>query len=130
MVKIRGALYSNEARGWLGRDHYLRTGANPNPYPIGLHFSNRYHSIYYSSMGWCYQVRRTWHGLQQIAMRPPTHADANTVPQQAQRAKFLNGVAAWNALPQAEKDDYNERAVGKAKTGYQLFMSDYLKGKV
>lgn len=46
--------------------------------------------------------------------------------QQAQRAKYADGVAAWQALTQEQKDVYNERAKRKDFFGYHLFLREYL----
>ena len=129
MVKIRGALYSNEARGWLGKHQYARFGVVVNPYPIGLHFKNRYHSFYYSPRGWCYQVRRTWHGLQPVAERPPIPSNPQTVPQQANRAKFAQAVAAWQAKTGLEKGIWNSYNFPRHMSGYNKFIHYYLLDK-
>lgn len=53
-------------------------------------------------------------------------ANPRTVPQQARRTAYANGVSAWQALTQPEKDIYNEQAKGKNLSGYNIFMQDWL----
>lgn len=49
-----------------------------------------------------------------------------TPEQQAWRAVFAAGHAAWTALTEEEKVKYNKRAVRRKYTGFNLFMSEYL----
>ena len=49
-----------------------------------------------------------------------------TVPQQANRQKMADAVAAWQLLTNEQKQVYNKRAVGKKLFGYQLFLKEYL----
>ena len=46
--------------------------------------------------------------------------------QQAQRQKYANGVVAWQALTEEEKEIYNKRAKHKKYSGYHLFLKEYL----
>jgi len=130
MVKLTSALSSRTARGWLGKDQYARLGVVKHPYPIGPHFKYPYHAFYYSFLGWCYQVRPTWHGLQQIAMRPPVPANPQTPAQQANRAKFANAISSWQTLPPSEKDAYIAQAGSLRLSGFNLFVSRYMLGKI
>lgn len=50
-----------------------------------------------------------------------------TVPQQARRQVYADGVAAWQALTYPEKQVYNTRAKGRKLSGYNLFMQEYLR---
>ena len=50
-----------------------------------------------------------------------------TVPQQARRAVYAAGVAAWQALTDPQKEVYNQRAKGRPYSGYNLFMQEYLR---
>lgn len=50
-----------------------------------------------------------------------------TEAQQANRQKYANGVSAWQGLTDEQKDVYNEKAKGKRMSGYNLFLSEYLK---
>jgi len=60
--------------------------------------------------------------------REPYYITRNprTVPQQANRTKFADAVAAWQALTPDEKNVYNERAKRKHLPGYNLFLREYL----
>jgi hypothetical protein len=60
--------------------------------------------------------------------REPYYITKNprTVPQQAQRSKFADAVAGWQALTAEEKEVYNIRARGKHLSGYNLFLKEYL----
>lgn len=126
MVKIFVPGYSKRLRGWLGKDFYARTGVVENPYPLGVQPSNLASGMYYNRLGWCYQVRRTWHGMQNVAMRPPLGHNPNTPAQQAQREKFAKAVAAWQALSEAEKDHWRSLIYPNDQSGYNKFLSDYL----
>lgn len=50
-----------------------------------------------------------------------------TALQLTQRALYSAGVLAWNVLSQNNKDDFAIRALPKHLTGFNLFMSEYLK---
>jgi len=129
MVKIRMPLKSVRARGWFGRSFYATHGVVTNPYPIGrygLPFNN---SHYYSHIGWVYQVRRTWHGLQNVAARPSISEPPNTPAQLATKAALTAGAAVWSGMGDSLKDVYRRKASGKKYGGYNLFLSHYLTGK-
>ena len=46
--------------------------------------------------------------------------------QQANRQKYADSVAAWKALTNDEKNQYNIRAKGKRMSGYNLFQKEYM----
>ena len=46
--------------------------------------------------------------------------------QQQGRGRFADAVKGWRALGEAEKNDWKRRAGRKKRTGYNLFISDYL----
>ena len=52
--------------------------------------------------------------------------DPRTRQQLKQRNRFRTGVAAWKKLPEAKKQEYRSRAEFQHRTGFQLFMSEYL----
>lgn len=54
----------------------------------------------------------------------PTNPQTET--QQAWRSIFANGHIAWRALTNSEKDVYRLRAKYQRKTGFNIFMSEYL----
>lgn len=51
-----------------------------------------------------------------------------TEPQVKCRGNFGGGVKAWQVLPDGEKNIYRARAKRKKRSGYNLFMSEYLRG--
>lgn len=58
-------------------------------------------------------------------MRP---RNPKTPLQEGTRKGFQAAVAAWKALPEAEKDAYRKRAAREGRTGYHLFLSTFLQG--
>jgi len=61
--------------------------------------------------------------------REPYYFPSNprTPSQQANRQKFANAVHAWQSLTEEQKKVYNERAKGKNLSGYNLFISEYMR---
>ncbi len=55
-------------------------------------------------------------------------ANPRTEPQVKCRGNFSGSVKAWQVLPEEEKNLYRVRAKRKRKSGYNLFMSEYLRG--
>jgi len=51
----------------------------------------------------------------------------HTVPQDANRTKFASAVLAWQSLSEAEKAEYNRKAIGRHMAGNNLFISRYMK---
>ena len=49
-----------------------------------------------------------------------------TPAQTLRRERFADAVTAWQLLPIGEKVDYGRRASKQARTGYNLFISEYL----
>jgi len=49
-----------------------------------------------------------------------------SIPQQANRQKYADGVLAWQNLTEPEKIAYNKSAIGKRMSGYNLFLKQYL----
>lgn len=60
--------------------------------------------------------------------REPYYVPYNprTVPQQTNRQKMTDAVAAWQLLTDLEKAVYNKRSIGKGMSGYNLFLREYL----
>ncbi len=52
---------------------------------------------------------------------------SNTPAQQNIRGQFTMGHEAWAMLTEGQKDVYRERAKALQLTGYNVFMSDYIK---
>ncbi len=55
-------------------------------------------------------------------------ANPRTEPQVKCRGNFGGSVKAWQVLPEEEKSVYRIRAKRKKRSGYNLFMSEYLRG--
>jgi len=74
-----------------------------------------------------YRTESTSKGLR--CYREPYYITRNprTVAQQAWRKVFGDAVRAWRDLTSEEKELYNKRAKRKNMSGYNLFISDYLK---
>ena len=51
-----------------------------------------------------------------------------TAEQQENRKTFANAVKLWQSMTPGEKDAYNIMAQGKPFSGYNLFISLYMKG--
>ena len=152
MVRIDGPLLSLTARGWLGRTNYHNWGFVYNPYPIGL--LNRrtiyclrgnppiwqtYHitafgprpyplfiAQYYSNLGWCYQMRRTWHGIGWAAIRPPIGPNPRTQFQQQGRVYFGYGMGFWQSMPYFVRGFYNYLKNPRWMSGMNRFLHYYL----
>ncbi|KKL54954.1 hypothetical protein LCGC14_2260250 [marine sediment metagenome] len=60
--------------------------------------------------------------------REPYYCPYNprTVPQQTNRQKMTDAVAAWQLLTDLQKAVYNKRSIGKRMSGYNLFLKQYL----
>jgi len=54
-------------------------------------------------------------------------SNPRTEEQQANRQKIADGVLTWKNLTEEEKSVYNKEAIGKRMSGYNLFLSEYLK---
>ena len=141
MIKVGGPLLSLTARGWFGRYFYKTHGVVHQPYPIALlgkiRFPYRmpawglrpYHSFisqYYSRLGWCYQMRRTWHGIVWSAIRPPISAQPKSTAQEAWKNVFADAVLAWQGLTLSQKKIYNVYKYPIHASGYNRFLREYL----
>lgn len=65
-------------------------------------------------------------GLRHISMKFYRPTNPQTIPQQALRGTFADGVANWQGLTTLEKVEYNNRAKGKKMSGYNLFLREYM----
>lgn len=61
-----------------------------------------------------------------ILMKTYHPTNPQTVPQQANRAKYAAGVLAWQALTVEEKTAYTKPAAKIGLAGYHFFMKKYL----
>lgn len=94
---------------------------------FGLHPYPAFISQYYSPMGWCYQRRRTWHGITWSPMKPPVSVQPNTGFQHAWKGIFHEGMYRLSLLTDAQKLVYNNYTYPKAASGANRFMSEFLK---
>jgi len=129
MVKVTGPLFSHSAGGWLGKYTYARTGLVANPYPIALINPYLNTGMYYSRIGWCYQRKRTWHGIIYSAMKPPISAQPKTPAQEANKAKFALAVLSWQGMNQTTKDYYHKLRYPVHASGYNRFIHYYMLDK-
>jgi hypothetical protein len=142
MVKIGGPLLSLEAHGWLGHDQYKVRGVVSNPYPIGLTqginipyriaaFGLRpypqFISQYYNPLGWCYQRRRTWHGIVYSAISPPLSKNRQSSKQAGRQWLFKSAVEKWQSFSQFEKDVYNRWRYPARASGYNRFIRWFMR---
>jgi hypothetical protein len=149
---MKGGLMSIEIHGWLGNYAYKIRGVNPNPYPIGLlgfiripysNWAKNIHgpyripafglrpypafiSQYYSHLGWCYQRRRTWHGIIYTPIHPPISAHINTALRAPQKLRFAAAVAAWQILSGPEKAYWEAQRYPVHASGYNRFIRNYI----
>ena len=56
--------------------------------------------------------------------------DPKTPKQMEQRRKYTRAVEAWKELSDSEKQVYNNRAKNLNMSGYNLFISEFTKGKL
>ena len=65
----------------------------------------------------------------QYARKVGRYRNPKTPAQQKQRGKYMPGVEAWRKLSEGEKDQYRKKAEKLPMTGYNLFVSKYLREK-
>jgi hypothetical protein len=56
-----------------------------------------------------------------------TPRDPKTTAQIDKRRRFQAAVAAWRALPEADKAVLRKRAAREGRTGYHLFLAEFLQ---
>lgn len=92
----------------------------------------------YGEVWGVYQNRREragkWHWYNGIFgktktcfMKPCWPANPQYAEQQAWRAVFAAAIAAWQALTEEQKQEYNNRMKKRNRTGYHFYISEYLK---
>ena len=74
-----------------------------------------------------YQQRHCSDGLRTVKMRFywPHYSQSEAIV--ASRNKFAAAIAAWQLLTTEQKAVYNRRAIGKHKSGYNIYISEYMK---
>ena len=73
-----------------------------------------------------YQIRTRYGRRVQSLEKYYVPTNPQTVPQQANRAKFTSAVTAWQNLTSTQKEVYNKQAKYKSLSGYNLYISLYL----
>jgi len=61
--------------------------------------------------------------------RKSDHKDAKSAAQKTQRALFDAAVDSWQALDELAREAWRWFAKGKAMSGFNLYLSHYLRGK-
>jgi hypothetical protein len=74
-----------------------------------------------------YKRRRTKYGIETIKMHFYRPSGTPNAEQIAQRAKMRTAVAAWLSLSADQKKAYNKLARNYPFSGYNLFLSRYMK---
>lgn len=85
------------------------------------------HYAHIAFLSGIYQVRTRYGHRTQTRMRYYQAANPQHANQQIWRAVFADAVVAWQALTSAEKKVYNIKSYGSHKSGYNVFLGEYLK---
>jgi hypothetical protein len=72
-------------------------------------------------------IAETWNGINYVKSYAVPR-NPRTPRQQRGRVRFADAVAAWQALPEAEKEAYKGSAVGMS--GYNAFLSRFMMDRV
>ncbi len=89
----------------------------------------RYGAFFYGEVNDLYGIYSIRKGLKgQIIVKKRFYIPSNprTVPQQANRQIYADGVLAWQNLTEEQKSVYNTNATGLKMSGYNLFLKEYL----
>jgi len=73
-----------------------------------------------------YQVRTRYNHKTQVRGKYYIPTNPRSVPQQSWRSSFAAAVIAWQNLTIEQKRIYNVRSYGKKKSGYNVFLGEYL----
>jgi len=74
-----------------------------------------------------YQRRHSEKGIVIAKQKWWVSKNPRTEPQQANRGKFADAIAAWHDLTDDEKSFYNQKSKGKRKTGFNIFIAAYMR---
>lgn len=74
-----------------------------------------------------YQKHYVWNKPYFIKKRIYYPVYKRTKLQGIQRNKFSRSIARWHEMLEAKRNIYNERAKGKNLSGYNLFISEYMR---
>lgn len=97
--------------GWLGFGVSGKLGHPAKPDPLNVYG--------------IWQMRMTRRGKVPLKMKFYRPTNPRSPAQQANRQKFANAMAAWQALTNQEKNAYNERAKKRQMFGWGLFIREY-----
>lgn len=89
-------------------------------------YGNRFYADAYFFSG-IYQVRTRYNHKTQVREKYYIPHNPRSVPQQSWRSSFAAAVAAWQNLTSEQKKVYNVKSYGKHKSGYNIFLGEYLK---
>lgn len=84
-----------------------------------------YGDIYFLSG--IYQVRTRYNHKTQTREKYYIPHNPRSIFQQAWRSIFADAIVAWQGLTSEEKRVYNIKSYGKHKSGYNIFLGEYLK---
>ena len=144
MVKVRGPLFSLFASGWLGRFFYRTHGVVHHPYPFallgfirkpyrmpafGLRPYPPFIAKYYYPLGWLYENRRTWHGIQPTVRRVAFVSNPDSQYQIQTQDNLRQAVLTWKSMDNEIKDVYNKMTYPRRLDGYRRFIRLYLLGR-
>lgn len=74
-----------------------------------------------------YQVRTRYNRKTCVKQRYYMPKDPKSTAQVTRRTVFASAVLAWQALTDEQKQVYRKRAYCKPKSGYNIFLGEYLK---
>lgn len=73
-----------------------------------------------------YRRRPTEKGVTLVKCQFYWPTNPQTAPQQSWRGVFTDGVIAYQALSEGEKETYRKEAEGKPLSGFNLYLREYL----
>ena len=78
----------------------------------------------YLRLSGIYQMHYCREGKFHLRMKFYQPKNPQSPDQQANRGKFGEAIDAWQALTPEEKESYNQKAIGKKMSGYNLFLRE------
>lgn len=74
-----------------------------------------------------YQVRTRYNKKVVVRQKYYVPIDPKTASQIVRRSVFASAVSAWKSLSESLKDEYRKKSSCKKRSGYNVFLSEYLK---
>lgn len=109
---------------------YPRYGTSEPVYGKGVYGQKSYGETKYGQavapFG-IYQVRKGEKKKKTVKMKYYVPYNPRTATQQAWRSNFADAVSSWQSLTDTEKEKYNEKAKGNSLSGFNLYISEYLR---